>query len=271
MRVLIVGLQVLLLSLFISGCGGNALEWMADENSTDAKKDKIDFAFVEGNCSYVIMMLEPHVGFLSETELYQYNNAVLACSGFSIVDSINVILDKDAVTANDPFVTIQEFMGTDTLTDEKIAELKGSYDKVLQSCTGTLSEDMQTVCGMTAAAHSVLAVSEVALNLSGADSITASKDGITSAIGGKGLSEISSAVDSSVNSGAISMDGLNNDLALITSASVAISNMAEGNIEFSSDLEKFSNDLKDSSTGTITSSSFSNYIFSQFRDNGGAQ
>ncbi len=263
-------LSLIFISMFVQACAdGNALEWMTDKNTSDARQDKIDFAFIEGNCAYVIQMLAPHEGYLSGTELYQYNNALLACSGFSLVNSLGVILDKNG-GSSDPFEIIQSLMGTDNLTSSKISELQASYGKILGSCTGSLDAGMKTVCGMAAAADTVLAVSDVALRLSGAESLNATKEGITQAIGGKTAQEIQEAVDASLNDGALSLDRLNSDLNSVMDASSAIADMAESSVDFSEDLDKLANDIKDQASGVITSSSLSDYIYSQFAGGGGS-
>lgn len=254
-------LSLIFISMFVQACAdGNALEWAADKNASDAVQDKIDFAFIEGNCDYVIEMLAPREGYLSDTELYQYNNALLACSGFSLVNSLGVILDKNG--SSDPFEIIQSLMGTDNLTSYRISELQASYDKILGSCTGNTDVGMKTVCGMTAAADTVLAVSAVALRLSGVESLDATKEGITHAIGDRTPEQIEVEVDDSL------IDRLNRDLDSVVGASSAIADMAESSVDFSRDLDKLANDVKDQTKNAITSSSLSNYIYSQFSGGG---
>lgn len=262
-------LPLAFLSVFAAACAdGNALQWMADKDTSEGRQDKIDFAFIEGNCGLVIQMLAPHEGYLSAKQLYQYNNAILSCSGFNLVDSISVILNKDG-GSNDPFKIIQSLMGTDNITADRVTELKDSYGKILKSCTGNIDENMKTVCGMTAAADTVLAVTDVALRLTGAESINATKEGLTEAVAGKTPDEITAAVEGSINEGAISLEELGKDLGLVLDASGVIADMAESNVDFSKDLEKFTDDIKDPSTGSITPSSLSSYIYSQFTSGNG--
>ncbi len=253
---------ILFISIIAVSCGNfNALEWSTNKETTEAERDKLDFAFIEGNCQYVIEMLEPNKDYLTDIELYQYSNAVMACSGFDLLNSLTVILDENAVS-DDPYAMIQSFMGTSTINNEKIIELKANYSKVLSNCNNNLSNEMQILCGMTAAADSILDVSQVALTLSGEENIEMTEEGMKKVIGGRTLDEIQNAVTTSK----INIDSIDTNIDTVSNSSVAIENMA-GNIDFSKELDQFTQEIRDSSTGTVTESSLSNYILNQFGGN----
>lgn len=252
-------IALMFVSVVIISCGDfNALEWSTNKKTTEAERDKLDFAFIEGNCQYVIEMLEPNKDHLTGIELYQYSNAVMACSGFDLLNSLTFVLDENTST-DDPYAMIQSFMGTSTVNNEKIAELKANYSKVLSNCNNNVSNEMQVLCGMTAAADSILDVSQVALTLSGEESIEMTEEGMKKIIEGKTIDEIQNAVTSSK----VNVDLIDSNIDTVSNSSVAIENMA-GNIDFSKELDTFTQEIRDSNTGSVTESSLSNYILNQF-------
>lgn len=249
------------LSFCALSCSDSLYGSTADKNTKEAKLDDTDFAFIQGNCQLVINAYDARAeaGTLSSTELYKYNNSLLACSGFDLVSSVSGIFGVGNL-AGDPFDIIQGFMGTDTLTKEESAKLKATYDKILKSCVPVdkLPADMQTVCGMTAASDTVRALGDVALDLSGTGSVNLDSAGMTSAISGKTTTDISG----SVNSSGVSIDELNRNLGLIGAASSAIAGQS-GNNDVSDQFDKFSKDLVDTN-GNVTNDSLSNYLAGKF-------
>lgn len=264
MRNLIGGMFLSVLVLFTVSCGDNLFEGISDKNSSEAKRDELDFAFIEGNCSFIVSELGKKEPNLNAIERYQYSNAVLACSGFDLVNSLGSLLDKNG--SKDPFDLIQNLMGTSILSQTKIDELQASYGKVLSSCANfdILDSNMKTVCGMAAAADTVLTVSDLALKISGSESIDATKEGLTSALNGKSESEIQDAVNKEIGNGNMDLDSLSNNLDTISGAAGIIAEQAGGEVEFSKELDKFTDDLTDEN-GNITSGSLANYISSQFK------
>ncbi len=261
-------LLVLVSFTVISCAEGNVLEWATDKNTTEARKDKLDFAFIQGNCQYVINMLAPYDGMLSGTELYQYSNAILACSGFDVLESLNIILDEYSV-ASGPFNLIQSLMGTSVLTAENIKNLKDQYSKVINNCStsyGTMTSEMDMICGLAAAADTVATISEIALALSGGESITATEEGIKQIVTGKTKEEITQAVDNAVATGSANLGNLSKNLDIITTSSESITAIAGGNIQLSLELDKFTKDVSDTS-GEVTNASLSSYINDKFRNN----
>lgn len=277
-------IPMLIISFFVVSCGDfNALEWGANEKTTEAKTDKLGFAFIEGNCQYIIDELEPRAAYLNETEKYQYSNAVLACSGFDLLGSLNVLLDKSTGGKVDPYGTIQSLIGTSSVNKDKVKELKDSYAKVLSSgtCNGATS-DLAVVCGMAAAADTVLSVADVALNLTCPnpddkenckDSVDITEAGMKEIVAGKSQEEIKAAVDKSITNNTITTSGLSGNLDVLTSSSGAMASMVgDGNTnKFSKQLDELKNTIsttdKDAGKQVVSSDSLASYIFTEIGGN----
>lgn len=249
------------LSFCALSCSDSLYGTSADKNTKEAKLDATDFAFIQGNCQLVINAYDARAesGTLSPTELYKYNNSLLACSGFDLVSSVSGIFGVGNL-AGDPFDIIQGFMGTDTLTKEESAKLKATYDKILKSCApiDKLPTDMKTVCGMAAASDTVRSLGDVALNISGSGSVNLDSAGMTNAIGGQTYDGILAGVENS----RVNIPDLNRNLSLIGAASSAIVGQS-GNNDISDQFDKFSKDLVDES-GKVTNGSLSKYLAGKF-------
>lgn len=267
-------IPMLIISLFAVSCGDfNALEWGANEKTTEAKIDKLGFAFIEGNCQYIIDELGPREAYLNETEKYQYSNAVLACSGFDLLGSLNVLLDKGSGGSTDPYAVIQGLVGTSNVNKDKVKELKDSYAKVLNSgtCDGATS-NLAAVCGMAAAADTVLSVADVALNLSCPNpedkecSVDITEKGIKEIVAGKSQEEIRAAVDKSIDNKTISTANLTSNLGVLTNSSSEIASMAGGDSnKFSNELDKLNSQI--SVNGQVNNQSLADYIYKELGGN----
>ena len=250
--------RYLLCCLFISAliCGCD------DKNSSEAEDYELQKTFREGNCDYVKAKLEPRESYLSEDETYMYNSCLLKDSGFSFINSLDVIFDNNGKT-KDPLTVIQSVMGTDTLDKEKIAEQKKAYKEILDNCGENLNDNMKKICGMTAAADTVIAVSEVALALSGGDTLPASLDGIKAAVEKveamekvEAVNEIKTKIaDAKV---VVDVDRLGKNLTLIEGASSVIE--SQMNVNFTDELKDFSNNIKEKGD-QVTTDTFIGYIW----------
>lgn len=248
----------LFISALICGCD--------DKNSSEAEDYEIKKAFREGDCDYVVEKLEPRKDIFSDEEKYMYNNSVLACSGFSITDNLGDIFDKSSNKT--PFEMIQNLMGKDKqLTATKIDELSTRYEKILNNCKDPdrLDDKTKTVCGITAAADTVLAVSKVALEFlpdpgEGKEkTIPTTVEGIKKAVEGQSEEQIIE----KVKSAEVDIPRLSNNIELIMDTSKVISDQA--NVSFSDDLEVFYTDMKGGNpNGSFTADTLSKYIEDKF-------
>lgn len=254
----------LFISALICGCD--------DQNSSEAEDYEIQKAFRENDCDYVKTKLgereEKYLlegKSLSEDESYMYNSCLLKDSGFSFINSLDVIFDNNG-QAKDPLTIIQSVMGTDTLNKDTIKDQKEKYEKILKNCNDpdNLDDNMKKICGMTAAADTVIAVSEVALALSGGDTLPASLDGIKAAVEKveamekvEAVNEIKTKIkDAEV---VVDLDRLGRNLTLIEGASSVIE--SQMNVNFTDELDNFSKSINGGENSTVTTDTFIGYIW----------
>lgn len=249
--------------LLAVSCADGLYGDISDKNTKEALRDKGDFAFIQGNCRQYISMYEQKAdaNLLSSSELYKYNNSLLACSGFDLVGSLSGLLGAGGLTG-DPFGIIQNLMGTSALSAEESARLKESYGKILKTCqpAEALTENLKTVCGMTAAADTVRLLGDVALNVSGNPQIGIDEAGMKEAIAGKSETEITKGVTDTFGG---DLSGISSNLELISGAADTIQQQAGGGVDISKSLSDFTSELKDSS-GQITETSLTAYINGKF-------
>lgn len=118
---------------------------------------------------------------------------------------------------------------------------------------------MQTICGMAAAADTVRALGDIALNISGSDRVNIDSDGMKSVISGKNTETIAGGVAGS----GVSIEELNRNISMVAAASSVIAGKS-GNNDISDQFDKFSKELVDGTTGQISVNSLSNYLAGKF-------
>lgn len=247
------------LSLFVVSCGESIYGDASNRWTNQAKTDSLDFAYIQGNCQLVIDKLEQaaDANQLSSKELYKYNNSLLACSGFDLVGSLGDLLGSSG-GSTDPFDMIQQLMGTDLLTPEESKKLEETYGKILKTCTPmeNLSEDMQTICGMTAASDTVRILGDIAMSVSGQGSVGLDKNGMENAIKGNESNIAGSITDEQA-------DAIGKNLGFVSGAADTIDKQTGGGLDISNNLDKFTKDLADEN-GQVTGDSLGKYLEGQF-------
>ncbi|MDE7169259.1 MAG: hypothetical protein K2N67_03585 [Mucispirillum sp.] len=255
------------ISVLLAACDDSVYESVSDTNTKAAKTDAIDFAFIKGNCSKVVEYYENMIAagaVLDSRQLYLYNNSVMACSGFDIINGIDLLLNSSG--SNDVYGIVSGLIGANTLNYGSIENLKLSYEKTLSNCTGDLDADMVTVCGMAAAVDSILDVAAIAMGITGANEIELTEQGLADAISGVDEITLQQGVENYINGqgGDNFLNDFNTKLDLIEGASSSIGSSL-GDDSFTSDLGELTRELRDGS-GQVTSESLSDYINSKFNN-----
>lgn len=255
----------LCLSLFVVSCGESIYGDVSNRWTNQAKKDALDFAFIQDNCQLVINQLEQSADAnrLGAKDLYKYNNSLLACSGFNLVGMFEGLLGGSGGGSTDPFDMIQKLMGTDLLTPEESAKLKDSYGKILKTCEPmeNLTEEMKTICGMTAASDTVRILGDIAMDLSGNGEISLDADSMGNAIKGKTEEEILKSIQDKAGS----MDDINRNLGVVNGAAESLDKQTGGSLDIANNLDQFTKDLA-GEDGVVTEDSLNKYLNGQFGD-----
>ena len=245
----------------ITACGESIYSGAENKTNNTAWHDKGDFAFIEGKCQEYIDMYQSKADQLKGDELYKYNVSLLSCSGLNVVNSLSSIFGTG--DSKDPFSLIQGFMGVDSFTPEESRKLEESYKKILDTCSpmDSLNPSLQTICGMTAAADTIRMMGDVALKVSGGDSVSIDSDNMSKVFEGQNKDTIMSGVKTALNDNTTS---INRNIEIISGASKTIEEQTKIS-DFSSNLNKFVGEVKGGQGKTdVTLDSLSSYLESKF-------
>lgn len=266
-------LRLLIMLCFVglvtASCGDNLFDGLENKHSSEADSAELDFAYIQGNCQEVKDLLKPKIESSDYTtdDLYMYNCAVLACSGFNVVKSFDALFNSDVSSSDIPFVALQSIMGVDEIDKKKSKKLAKAYNEVLDSCQDPIhtNDNTKIICGMTASAKTILDIGDLVRVFTNQDSVTITKDGITGAMKGIDLMTVLLPL---LMGGTIpiDMDEMNNNIDLIKVASEALNKEAGGNVSISDELDTFVDGLRDQNDPDkkITTLSLVMYMVSTF-------
>lgn len=190
------GVFCIFLALIVSGCSGNVLEFMADDDSKEAKLEDAMMALNDENFDKAASILEGMNG--NDPEVKRYlSNAYSGQAGldtFSLIETIEKINDSDTEGSVDLVGKILDDDKNGTFTETEINEKASKFDQAIETMLGIpsdtgsksakmvqalsfslsdlntklddpdLEEDILVQLGLLGLSHAVLSIAQIVLN-----------------------------------------------------------------------------------------------------------
>ncbi len=169
-------LVILTLPWLILSCGGYDSLGLADKNSAEAKKYRIQKALDEGNYDFVISKLstDPTYGgaFTSEEGRLNLAAAYVGKAGFDINGIINTIIDSTQGNTSDGFTTFIKALEINVGAKGSLYLSKASseYKRIIQNCSSATTDFHKDACFYRGIVDAALAATSVSTIVEDVDS-----------------------------------------------------------------------------------------------------
>ncbi len=165
-------------------CGGNAFEWLADENSKEARIEEALIAMDDGNYARARAILTAlKAEYPNDATVAQYLSNALA--GLAGLDTLNLLETLDDLDASGDIDMVGLVLGdnngnltTDEI-DSKLSDLGAAIDALTDLGEENLTDDQKVQLGLLSLNHAALTIADILADETGESEITLTEDGIT--------------------------------------------------------------------------------------------
>jgi len=150
-------------------CGGNAFEWLADENSKEARIEEALIAMDDGNYAAARAILTAlKAEYPNDTTVAQYlSNALAGLAGLDTLNLLETIDDLNDTGNTGGIDMVGLILGDDdrTLTtdeiDTKLSDLGLAIDALTDLGEENLTEDQKVQLGLLSLNHAALTIADI--------------------------------------------------------------------------------------------------------------
>lgn len=235
-----------------------------------SKADELDYAFVNGDCEYVINELSDKQLAAGSREEKMLVSSLMQCAGTSL---FSIITNLDNKGSGDYYSILRSILNVDSLTKDNIAALRANYDQIAKICKNTRSalgsyadSSVALTCAMGEANAASVELFGILTELNGDSPIELSEEGIKGAIQGKRNDEIKSAIEGfyGLEKGQEENDKINRLNDIVDNLNASINDpIITDTLKINTDEIKGKIDEAKGSSGKVTATSLLNFILKQ--------
>jgi len=164
-------------------CGGNAFEWLADENSKEARIEEALIAMDDGEYARARAILTAlQAEYPNDATVAQYLSNALA--GLAGLDTLNLLETLDDLDASGDIDMVGLVLGdadgnltTDEI-DSKLSDLGDAIDALTDLGEENLTDDQKVQLGLLSLNHAALTIADILADETGESEITLTEEGI---------------------------------------------------------------------------------------------
>jgi hypothetical protein len=234
----------------LTSCEGNSFEFLADDNSKEARIEEALIALDDGEYARArAILLALKAEYPNDGTIAQYlSNALAGLAGidtFNLLETIDRLDDEGNIGGIDMVGLVlgdaDGVLTTDEITD-KLSDLGDAIDALTDLGAGNLTDDQKVQLGLLSLNHAALTIADILADETGSTEITLTEDGITDLFDTftTELSDLSDATDITNK-----LSGLSDDINNITGSIDAIATIVGGGSgnDLSDSFDEFHDDI----------------------------
>jgi hypothetical protein len=250
----------------LTSCEGNSFEFIADDNSKEARIEEALIALDDGEYARArAILLALQADFPNDGAIAGYLSNALA--GLAGLDTLNLLETIDQLnTSGDTGdidmvgLVLGDANGVLTTTEitNKLSDLDDAIDALTDLGAGNLTDDQKVQLGLLSLNHAALTIADILADETGSTEVTLTEDGIKDLFDNNTaeLSDLSDATDITNK-----LSGLSDDINNITGSVDAIATIVGGGSgnDLSDSFDQFHDDVA-GNDDVVTESELENFI-----------
>ena len=234
----------------LTSCEGNSFEFLADDNSKEARIEEALIALDDGEYARArAILLALKAEYPNDGTIAQYlSNALAGLAGidtFNLLETIDRLDDEGNIGGIDMVgLVLGDADGVLTTTEitDKLSDLGDAIEALTDLGAGNLTDDQKVQLGLLSLNHAALTIADILADETGSTEITLTEDGITDLFDTftTELSDLSDATDITNK-----LSGLSDDINNITGSIDAIATIVGGGSgnDLSDSFDEFHDDI----------------------------